>query len=359
MGPLTLSMNTNRGKAMRAVMSYALWCRRELAEDGTDNKSGFDDMPEVRDLLAEHLNPATEPSVAVRAVYGEYLPWLGFIDKGWVNTHLSDIFPASPEDASLRDAAWNTYICWSQPYDPIFSLLQSEYAAAIDRVPSVGGRDLSDSDGADQKLGEHLVTFHWRGQLPRPLLDRWFEVADDELAAHSMEFVGRALRNNEGEVPPKVLQRIRDLWDWRLDAIRDCPEQHALEAGVFALTFVSSKFDDDWSLAALETTLATGSPEWLGQDAIERLTEIATSKPATATRLARRMLERAANEWDHATWEDPVRSLLVATMDAHDAETRDHREAIIDHYVKRGYFDFKNLAQNPISSVPNDPLADR
>lgn len=344
MGPLTLSMNTNRGKAMRSVMSYALWCRRELADDSTGNESGFDDMPEVRDLLAKHLNPATDPSVAVRAVYGEYLPWLGLIDEGWVRAHRHDIFPASSEHISLRDAAWKTYICWCQPYDPMFDLLRTEYAAAIERVPSGGGRDLSNSDEADQKLGEHLVTFHWRGQLPQALLERWFEVVNDELAAHSMEFVGRALQNTEGDVTPEVLQRIRDLWDWRCDAIGDDPEQHPLEASAFAPTFVSSKFDDDWSLAALETVLAAGSPDWLGHDIIERLAEIAMFKPAIATRLALRMLENAANEWDHASWEDPVRSLLIATTDAQDDETRDHRGAIISHYVTRGYYDFTNLA---------------
>ena len=357
MGPHTLSMNTNRGEAMRSVMSYALWCRRELGAGDADIKTGFDAMPEVGTVLKKHLDPVTDPSVAVRAVYGAHLPWLALVDEGWVAAHLSDIFPAASGQSELRDAAWNTYICWCQPYDPMFGLLRTEYAAAIDRVPSVGGRDLSNSHGADQKLGEHLVTFHWRGQLPRPLLERWFEVADDELAAHSMEFVGRALRDTEGEVAAVVLQRIRDLWDWRLDAIRDCPEQHALEASAFAATFVSSKLDDDWSLAALETTLAAKSHEWIGHDTIERLTEIATSKPATATRLAHRMLENAVNEWDHATWEDPIRSLLNATMDAHDDETRNYREAIIDHYVTRGYYDFKNLVQKLIPSSPDDPLA--
>ena len=357
MGPHTLSMNTNRGKAMHSVMDYALWCRRELATGGSDSDTGFSEMPEVRDLLAARLDTATDPSVAVRAVYGEYLPWLALIDQGWVTAHLRHIYPASPDYANLRDAAWNAYICWCQPFDPVFDLLRTEYEAAIERVPSGGYTVLSRSNEADQKLGEHLIAFHWRGKLPRQLLERWFEVADDELAAHSMDFVGRALRNTEGEIPPEVLRRIRDVWDWRLDAIGDHPEQHSLEASAFAATFVSSKLDDDWSLAALETTLAAKSHEWLGHDTIERLTEIATSRPAEATRLTHRMLENAANEWDHATWEDPVRSLLTQTMDAHDAETRDHREAIIDHYVKRGYFDFKNLAQNPISSVPNDPLA--
>ncbi len=343
MGPLTLSLNTNRGKAMHAVMSYASWCIRGLSEDHDGTETAFAELPEVRTLLTERLDPEVEPSVAVRAVYGGHLPQLDHIDTEWVTEQLPRIFPVSPEHASLRDAAWNTYICWCQPYDPMLSLLRTEYEAAIERVPSSGHRDLSNSNEADQKLGEHLVAFHWRGQLPRPFLERWFEVAGDALAAYSMEFVGRALRNTEGEVPPEVLQRIRDLWDWRLDAIGDSPEQHPLEASAFAPTFVSAKLDDDWSLATLETTLATGSPEWLGHDVIERLTEMAPSKPATATRLARQMLESATNEWDHATWEDPIRSLLNATMDAHDDETRDHREAIIDHYVTRGYYDFKNL----------------
>ncbi len=357
MGPHTLSMNTNRGKAMRSVMDYALWCRRELATGGSDSDTGFSEMPEVRDLLAARLDTATDPSVAVRAVYGEYLPWLALIDQEWVTAHLRHIFPASPDYANLRDAAWNTYICWCQPFDPVFDLLRTEYEAAIERVPSGGYTDLSRSNEADQKLGEHLIAFHWRGKLPRQLLERWFEVADDELAAHSMDFVGRALRNTEGEIPPEVLRRIRDLWDWRLDAIGDHAEQHSLEASAFAATFVSSKLDDDWSLDALETTLAAKSHEWLGHDTIERLTEIATSRPAEATRLTHRMLENAANEWDHATWEDPVRSLLMQTMEVRDDETRDHCEAIIDHYVTRGYYDFKNLAPLPTPAIAKDSLA--
>ncbi len=357
MGPHTLSMNTNRGKAMRSVMDYALWCRREFATGGSDSDTGFGEMPEVRDLLAARLDTATDPSLAVRAVYGEYLPWLALIDQEWVTAHLRRIFPASPDYADLRDAAWNTYICWCQPFDPVFDLLRTEYEAAIERVPSGGYTDLSRSNEADQELGEHLVTFHWRGKLPRQLLERWFEVANDELAAHSMDFVGRALRNTEGEIPSEVLRRIRVLWDWRLDAIGDRPEQHPLEARAFAPTFVSSKLDDDWSLAALETTLAAGSPEWLGHDSIERLTEIATSRPAEATRLTHRMLENAANEWDHATWKEPVRSLLMQTMEVRDSKTRDHCEAIIDHYVTRGYFDFRNLAPQPIPATAKDPLA--
>lgn len=344
-GALMLSMNTNRGKAMRSVMSYALWCQRELAAGGSGGGNGIEDMPELRDLLAEHLNPATDPSAAVRAVYGEYLPWLAQLDEEWVAAHVHRIFPASPEHVDLRLAAWNTYICWRRPYDSVFDLLRTEYEAAIGRVPSGIGRDLSNSHEADQKLGEHLVTFYWRGQLPWPLLERWFDAADDWLAARCMEFVGRALRNTEGEVQPEIRERIRALWDRRLDVIGTSPERHPVEAGAFAPTFVSSKLDEDWSLAAFETALTAGGPRWCGVEAIERFAEIAASKPAIATRLTRRILDSAVNEWDDVVWEDPIRSVLNATMDFHDSETRDHRSVIIHHYVIRGYYDFKNLVQ--------------
>ena len=359
MGPFTLSLNTNRSEAMRSAMKYALWCRRELAADGSRDGPGFDQMPEARDLLAAHLDAATEPSVAVRAVYGEYLPWLALIDQAWVSAHLHRIFPASPEHADLRGAAWNTYICRGQPFDPVFDLLRTEYEAAIERVRSRGDTGLAKPNEADEYLGEHLITFHWRGKLPRPLLERWFDVADDTLAARSMEFVGRALRNTEGEVPLEVQQRIRELWDWRLEVIDASPEQHPLEAGAFAPTFVSAKLDEDWSLPALDTALAAGGIPWLGWDTIERLAEIAASRPATATKLTRRLLETAVEDWDHATWEEPVRSVLSATMSAHDDETRDNRSAIIDHYVTRGYYDFKNLVQEPTPLAPTDSLDGR
>ena len=75
---LTLSINTNRGTAMHAVIETALWVRRELEASGNDVSVGFAAMPEVRDSLDVHLDPRVDPSLAVHAVYGRWLPWLCF-----------------------------------------------------------------------------------------------------------------------------------------------------------------------------------------------------------------------------------------------------------------------------------------
>ena len=339
--PFTQSINANRSKAMHTVMAYALWCRRELGARDFDTAAGFDLIPEVRTVLEGHLEPDSEPSVAVRAVYGKWLPWLLLLDERWTAANIARILPPAPEFAVLRDVAWNTYVGWCPPFDSVYEVLQHQYEAAVERVPSEGTVDLAGDEQADAKLGEHLVTFHWRGCLQPALLERWFERADDELAARVMDFLGRALNNTEEDIDPQVLQRIRQLWDSRLEAIAQEPDAHESEADAFAYTFASAKLDDDWSLAGLEITLRPGSPRWSGRPVIGRLAEIASAKPAEATRCTLRMLQGSANDWDHLGWRDQVRGVLEATNRASDPETIENRNAIVDHYVTRGDHEFR------------------
>ena len=346
MDPLTLSINMNRSKAMHAVMAYALWCRRELDVRDIETAEGFDLIPEVRRVLEERLDPDSEPSRAVRAVYGKWLPWLILLDARWASDNLARMLPPAPEYAVLRDAAWNTYVGWCPPFDSVYEVLQHEYEAAVERVLSEGTVDFTGDERADAKLGEHLVTFYWRGCLQPALLERWFERADDELAARVLDFLGRSLNNTEGDVDREVLRRIQHLWNSRLEAIACEPEAHKSEADAFAYTFASAKLDDDWSLASLEITLRPGGPRWSGHAVIRRLAEIAGTKSAEATRNVLRMLEGAANDWDHHGWRDQVRDILTATSRTTDPETQEHRKAIVDHYVKRGNHEFRALIQS-------------
>ena len=347
MDPFTVSLNVNRGKAMHAVMAYALWCRRELEARGAETAAGFDLIPEVRTVLEQRLDPDSEPSLAVRAVYGKWLPWLILLDERWVAANIARILPRASELADLRDAAWDTYISWCPPFDSVYAVLQHEYEAAVERVPSGGTVGFADDERTDAKLGEHLVTLCWRGRLQPSLLERWFALADDHLAERVMSFLGRALRNTEGDVSPEVRQRIRQLWDARLEVIASEPQAHQGEANAFAHTFATAKLDDEWSLAGLDVTLPSGSPGWLGGDVIERLSEIAATKPAEATRLTFQILESAANAREHFRWRDQVRDVMAATSHATDPQTLKNREAIIDHYIKRGDNDFRNFIPTP------------
>ena len=69
MDPATLSINTTRGNAMHAVVRYALWVRRhiELTSYRKEHiKQGFEEMPEVREILDYHLKPSHDPALAIR-----------------------------------------------------------------------------------------------------------------------------------------------------------------------------------------------------------------------------------------------------------------------------------------------------
>jgi hypothetical protein len=343
MDPYTLSINTNRGTAMHAVVEYALWTRRELEAAGDDVSHGFDAMPEVRSVLEHHLDPRVEPSLAVRSVYGRWLPWLLLLDERWLTDHVDVILPAAPERATLRNTAWSTYVAWCPPYDSTFRALRSEYEAAIERVPTGGAAGTFGRVSVDAKLGEHLVAFYWRGVADEAFVDQFFQWADDELASDVMEFVGRALYNTGGDLSDGIRERIQRLWDRRLAVITNEPEPHQLEARAFGMSFVSGKLDEEWALRALERSIDLAGAPRLGDLVVERLVDVVTSEPAAVTRILAAMLRHPEDEWDYASWRDEARTVVSRAAHHADPDVIESCAAIVDFYVSRGDLDFRNL----------------
>lgn len=352
MDPFTLSINTNRGTAMHAVVEYALWTRRELESAGKDISVGFDAMPEARAVLEHHLDPEVDPSPAVRSVYGRWLPWLLLLDEGWVLDHIGDVLPAAPEQSRLRDSAWSTYISWCPPYDSVFRALSAEYEAAIRRVPSGGASGRLPRESVDVKLGEHLIAFYWRGVADDQVLERFFGQADDEVASDVMEFVGRALRNTEGEISEGVGKHVRELWDRRLAVATADPVAHRLELRAFGMSFASGKLDRTWALEALERAVALAGAPRLGHLVVEKLAEVAASDPAVATRILAKMLAHPENEWDHLGWRDEARSIVASAASSSDPSVAESLAAIVDFYVRRGDLDFRDLLPRAHSRRP-------
>ena len=301
------AINSNRGRAIDAVVHYALWCRRELEAQGEDPGVGFDLMPEVRSVLERHLDPDIDPSPAVRSIYGRWLPWLFLLDQEWVTENLARILPAEPGLVELRDAAWATYIATCPPYNSVFRPLRTEYEAAVNRVPSGAVVGAPSHRGLDVKLGEHLVTLYSRNVTPQLLLDRFFQQADDDLAATVMENLGRTLLKTDGEVPAATGRRIQQLWQERLDAISRNPGEHRRESQAFALTFAAAKLDEEWELTSLSRAMLPGTSSLFhGLLVMERLAQLAPNRPLAATRLTLELLRHTDNEWRYLHWREEV-----------------------------------------------------
>ncbi|MHC5823723.1 MAG: hypothetical protein ACYT04_49795, partial [Nostoc sp.] len=255
-----LAINTVRGEAMHTVVRYALWIRRhfeQIPESAEQLQRGFDEMPEVRQVLDEHLNPDIEPSLAIRSVYGQWFPWLALLDPLWANQSIAKIFTQDETFSNLRRAAWESYINFSGVYDNTFDLLHEEYRYAVEQIDptSIERQKLTHTD---EGFAQHLMTLYWRGKLnldePGALLARFFELASDTLRGYALEFVGRSLKNTKDEIAPQILNSLQLLWKKRFETAFNSaePSSYATELAAFGWWFGSGKFDDTWAIAQIK-----------------------------------------------------------------------------------------------------------
>ncbi len=164
MDPLTLALNTTRPRAIFAAAAYGVWLQRLLQPsrvggDSVPDDTLFEQAPELAQLLEEHLDPAADPSVAVRAAIANFYANFFVLDPAWTQEQTAAIFPDG--DSPLREAAWGAYVLYTPPYDNLLSSLREVYerSAELAGEPS---HDFRWDTPPEAKLGEHLAIFYWR-----------------------------------------------------------------------------------------------------------------------------------------------------------------------------------------------------
>lgn len=343
----TRSINTVRGKAMHAVVRYALWVRRYI-ESQPDAESrlsrGFDEMPEVREVLEAHLDVVQEPSLSVRAVYGWWFPWLALLDLEWAWAHTVRIFPTNPGEEAFFDSAWITYLAFCEPYNQMLEVLREQYRYAIDRIGSHHD-DTRLPANPDHRLAEHLMVFYWRGLLsPDDLLFTTFwEKAPVSLRGHALRFIGQALRRTEEAIPPEILERLKNLWEMRLENAKSAQQSldHMHEMAAFGWWFVSDKFDRDWAMAQLLESLRlakrTDPDHWV----LEHLIRTVKTHPVQSVQCLKIIVEECREMWTLYAGEEEIRQILSVALQ--NPNTRKTAEGIVHYLGSRGFLEFREL----------------
>ena len=344
MGYPTISINTVRGAAMHAVVQYALWCRRfiETLPDGEQQlEQGFEVFPEVREVLDQHLN---EFSPTIRSVYGRWFPWLVLLDRKWAQANVSRIFPAEENQKHLRDAAWRAYITFCPAYEEVFDILKEEYHRAVEEI---GSDDTELGLENDKRLAEHLMTLYWRGKigLHDELLERFWEKAGDDLSGYAIQFIGMNLRRTPREIQEEILERLKQLWESRLETVRSSEElgRKLKQITAFGWWFVSGKFDDRWALEQLRKALEVA--RWVEPDysVIDRLTKLATTAPKFVIECLAILIREDRRGWVVVANKDAIRQILSSLLSIDDPEIKDSAESLVHELGARGYFDFRDL----------------
>jgi uncharacterized protein YyaL (SSP411 family) len=325
-------------ESLHAVVRYALWVRRYL--ESTPNARqrlirGFKETPEVVKVLDTHLGPKANPTPAIQAVYGQWFPWLMLMDSRWTGERIGKIFPKDPDEADLRDAAWDAYIMASPPFDQLLEVLGPEYERAVDRSrePSasvIGGV------GPQHKLAEHLMVFFFRGKLsmeePGGLLSRFFKNAPDELRAHAIAFVGHTVQAQQVELPGAFLMRLSSFWERRLQEAKINPADHQAELAAFGWWVSSGKFDDGWALGQLLQVLELGATVAEPKAVVSRLAAVADRLPRQAVRCLAAILKREQHSVSVATWSEDAKIVLDKAIQSRDSAARSAAIELLDFF---------------------------
>jgi len=350
--PATKSINTVRGGAMHAVIEYALWVLRNLDEQRGTPEGGdhsLDDMPEVRGALKKHLDTAHDPTVTIRSVYGRWFPWLCLLDPQWAKENVERIFPHESDERYLRNAAWDTYIVYCEPYNSVFTVLRDEYVFA---VHNIGGTERMTSHMAnpDERLAEHLMVFYGRGvtnlEEHTDLIPQFFENADDELRSHAMDFIGRSLQVNDGErADQEIVDRMRQLWEWRIDHIRASGNVAAFrqELSAFGWWFFCGAFEQNWALERLREAMEMANNVEPDHQIVEMLADLADEHPALVVECFRHLLDGGADYWRVSSWIKGARRALETAVSR--PESRQAALDLANAFGAAGYIDeFRDLA---------------
>ena len=262
MGPLDRSLNVVRGQALRAVLAYLAWVRRlrggEVAEGELD---------EVAALLDRHLDTEHDPSTAIRSVYGEHFWHLLEALPTWTTRNVARIFSeGEAPQTELGDAAWSSYLAAHNPNRHLFELLGAQYRRRIERLAGASPEDTSrfrDVESGASRLAEHGLLLYTQGTIALDsddgLLRALFATAPATVLGEALGHLFWRIFRTEGALDNTFLQRIMDLWDWRVVEVaagRGDPG----ELRGFAWLVRTGRFPIEWmltNLAHLASTLGS------------------------------------------------------------------------------------------------------
>ncbi len=348
--PLASAINSVRGTAMEAIVQYALWLRRNFENQPDREKllaQGFEAIPEVRKVLDQHLDTAADPSLSIRSIYGQRLPWLRVLDRRWAEENRPRILPRG--EPEYWHAAWDTYICYCRPYDDLLDWLREDYAFAVEQI---GKHEhiWSTPEAPDISLALHLATFYWRGKLPygKGLLDAFYRTAGTGLRGHVLNYFGRSLCQMKETIPAELAERLKEFWANRMETAKLGPAAAARELKEYGWWFGSGKLEDEWAInQLLEALHVVGriDPDFM---VVERLAQVSKAFPLESIKALGMMVEADTKGWNILGWRDKAKQVIRAARRSGNADARQRADELVNLVGSRGHFDFGELLKEPV-----------
>lgn len=339
-GPEVVSLNSVRGTALHAAIEYSWWLRPEDDAKGAERR-----LPdEVREVLDRHLDPEREPTRTVQSVFGRHFNRLYYLDPGWTTEQLPRIFPAEPEQAARRDAAWRAFIEGNRLWPPSWDLLEPQYRRAVEALADerYEEEDVSLLDPTGALLGDLLSAYvrDLASLDDESILGHFFNTAPLKLRATFIEMIGTDL-SGDHEVSEETQQKLQRLWEWRSERV--IADGNASELAGFGWWFGSGKLPTQWSLRQLIRVLEAGGGVSFDYVVTQRLVELIDEHLPLVVQVVSLLVERSYTPHMVLSGRDEIRRVLRAALESGDRElATEARETISRLYALR-HTEFNDL----------------
>ena len=352
---ITAKLDDASGNVANAVMLGALWdyrCRTRGSDDSEGQRA------QARGGVQEPLLPILDrwlederPNAAVpRAVMGDYLPKLHLLAPEWIEAHAPDLFCSGLEDP-VRRPTWTTYVLRGRLYGKVFDALRPWYARAAKKaaVWAAAAGDVVGTRDPTENLAIHLVIAFLQQLVSVGDEDGLLETAYENLSpsdwGHAYWAVFRDFTDAEDPVSESLVQRLVDLWEWRIielekDEGSDRTVEEAKALG-WLLRTPHIPAADLIRLGQATARLARGHIEMYSR--WEHMLVLAQSDPDGAFDIANSVLRAQLRaEFPYVAVEE-VRPFLAHVLREGNSDTRDQARSLINEIGERGFRGLKDL----------------
>ncbi|MEI6479603.1 MAG: hypothetical protein WCO21_02105 [bacterium] len=339
--PYTMSINTVRGDAFHAIFAYIFWHNRA---EKTIEKTWKASIPEeAKKVLELHLDPARDPSLTIRSVYGRFFPWMLSYGGEWTKALIPKVFPI--DDPNLRYAAWETYLS-NMVFEEAYKLLRPLYELAVKDIR--GGKVPKRKYWVDvvERLAEHaMIAYAFEVDSKKdPFAEYFFANTSGKCRGMAVSMAGRHFisRDNttQGEKTPRM-EVLKTFWNWRLSS-SDAPS----ELREFGWWAKSNKFDNKWMLEHLLETVTKTKGDINGEFIVmDSLKMLASEYPLLCAKILKEIFT-SSNHKDRFVFlhVGELKDALGKILGSENDEAIKISNETIDYLLKLGFEELRTVA---------------
>lgn len=337
MDPVTYSLNTTRGVGFHAIFRFLAWHRQHWGDEREWSLTG--QLPEAAALLDAHLDPDREPSVAVRATYGWWLPTMLWLDRAWTAERVPRM--VGQVSNPLERAAWDGFLLRGDGRPVQQEVLRAAYASFAEQLANLDEKPKERPIPGDvvERFIDHLILPWLHDPDVRDALPLVTLVASGKpwLVAEIVEEAGRLIGRTPAEdVTPKLASAFTDLWAFILESSSNLDAEAAKTALAPFAWWFDSELPADWALGRLLALMDRGILPSPAFAVFRRLPALAADQSADTLRVVEILAHGGDRDWSLRTQEDEVRTVLAASVGAQDDLQRERAVALVNRLVRAG-----------------------